>query len=88
MTKTLDDVQSDMADLYDQLRGGSVDIKTASELANIGGKLIKIEQIKHGHAQLEHADKKLALAREIFETNRTVRLISDHERQELLEDGE
>jgi len=85
MSKTLDDVQADMAELYDQLRGGGIDLKTASELANIGGKLIKIEMVKHGHAQLDLADRKLALAREIFETNRTVRLISDHERRELEE---
>lgn len=85
MTKTLDDVQTDLSALYDELRGGRVDIKTASELTNIGGKLIKIEALKHSYKALEQADRKLELAREIFETNRTVRVISEIERKEIEE---
>jgi activator of HSP90 ATPase len=67
MAKDLDDVRADMSALYDELRNGEVDIKTASELANITGKFLKAEQLK--------------LAREIFETNRAVVLIERHERE-------
>ena len=50
--KTLADIKQDMSNLYDALISGEVDIKTASELANISGKYLKAEQ--------------LDLAREIF----------------------
>lgn len=53
--KTLDHVKEDMSDLYEQLKGGYVEIKLASELANITGKFLKAEQLK--------------LAREMFEAN-------------------
>lgn len=56
MTKTLEDVKTDMSTLYEELRGGEVEIKLAAELANITGKYLKAEQ--------------LGLAREIFEANR------------------
>lgn len=58
MSKSLDDVKSDMSDLYEELRRGDVDIKVASELANITGKFLKAEQLK--------------LAREIYEDNKPV----------------
>lgn len=51
-TKTLDDVQQDMSDLYEQLKSGQIQSKDAAELANIAGKYLKAEQLK--------------LAREIF----------------------
>jgi hypothetical protein len=54
-TKTLDDVKTDMSELYEQLREGTVEVKLASELANITGKYLKAEQLK--------------LAREIFDAN-------------------
>jgi len=50
--KTLFDIKQDMSDLYDQVRAGQVDLKTAGELANISGKFLKAEQLQ--------------LAREIF----------------------
>lgn len=50
--KTLIDIKQDMSDLYDALFLGEIDVKTASELANISGKYLKAEQ--------------LDLAREIF----------------------
>jgi len=43
--KTRDDVKQDMSDLYDELRSGAVDLKTAAELANIAGKFLKVEQL-------------------------------------------
>lgn len=43
--KTLDDVKADMSALYDQVRDGTTDIKTASELANITGKYLKAVQL-------------------------------------------
>ena len=50
--KTLTDIKQDMSDLYEQVRAGQVDLKTAGELANISGKFLKAEQLQ--------------LAREIF----------------------
>ena len=50
--KTLTDIKQDMSNLYDSLIAGEIDIKTASELANISGKYLKAEQLN--------------LAREIF----------------------
>lgn len=54
--KTLEDIQQDMSDLYDQVRNGDTELKAASELANIAGKYLKAEQLK--------------LAREIFTSAR------------------
>ena len=50
--KSLTDIKQDMSNLYDALQAGEIDVKTASELANISGKYLKAEQ--------------LDLAREIF----------------------
>ena len=44
--KNLNDVKHDMSELYDRLRNGEVDLKTASELANITGKFLKAEQLE------------------------------------------
>ena len=44
-----------MSELYEQLKTGEIDIKTASELANITGKFLKAEQLQ--------------LARDIFLNN-------------------
>lgn len=44
--KTLTDVKQDMSDLYEQVKSGAVDVKTASELANITGKFLKAEQLE------------------------------------------
>jgi hypothetical protein len=50
--KSLSDIKQDMSELYDQVRDGTTELKTASELANIAGKYLKAEQLN--------------LAREIF----------------------
>jgi hypothetical protein len=55
--KTLNDIKQDMSDLYDGVASGTMELKTASELANIAGKFLKAEQ--------------LDLAREIFLSGRT-----------------
>jgi hypothetical protein len=55
--KTLDDIQQDMSDLYESLKTGNLEIKVASELANIAGKFLKAEQLK--------------LAKEIFTYHRS-----------------
>lgn len=55
--KTLDDIQVDMSILYDQVNKGAIELKAASELANIAGKFLKAEQLK--------------LAREIFSSERS-----------------
>ena len=61
--KTLSDIKQDMSDLYDQVRAGQVDIKTAGELANISGKFLKAEQLE--------------LAREIFFSNKQLVIEND-----------
>lgn len=60
--KTLNDVKQDMSDLYDELRAGKLELKTASELANIAGKFLKAEQ--------------LDLATTIFLSGRPTKLVS------------
>lgn len=44
--KTLQDVMSDMSDLYEQVRDGDCDLRVASELANITGKYLKAAQLE------------------------------------------
>lgn len=56
--KTLDDVKADMSELYSEVRDGTIELKVASELANITGKFLKAEQLK--------------LAREIFTAHQPV----------------
>lgn len=43
--KTLNDIKQDMSTLYEEVRNGSVELKNASELANIAGKYLKAEQL-------------------------------------------
>jgi len=54
--KTLTDIKTDMSNLYDELKTGAIDLKVASELANITGKLLKAEQLE--------------LARDVFNSNK------------------
>ena len=61
--KTLSDIKQDMSDLYEQVRAGQVDLKTAGELANISGKFLKAEQLQ--------------LAREIFLSNKQLVIEND-----------
>lgn len=61
--KTLNDIKQDMSELYEQLKAGQVDIKTAGELANISGKFLKAEQ--------------LDLARAIFLSNKKLVIEND-----------
>lgn len=64
--KSLNDIKQDMSKLYDELREGAIDLKTASELANVAGKFLKAEQ--------------LDLAREIFlQGNPQTKFISNKE---------
>lgn len=44
-TKNLQDVMSDMSQLYEGVKSGEVDLKLASELANITGKYLKAVQL-------------------------------------------
>lgn len=44
--KTLIDIKQDMSLLYEEVRSGRTDLKTASELANISGKFLKAAQIE------------------------------------------
>ena len=61
--KTLTDIKQDMSELYEQLKAGQVDIKTAGELANISGKFLKAEQLE--------------LARDIFINNKKLVIEND-----------
>jgi hypothetical protein len=63
--KTLDDIKQDMSALYDQVRDGTTELKTASELANIAGKYLKAEQLN--------------LAREIFSSQQGKKIDSHTE---------
>lgn len=64
--KTLNDIKQDMSDLYEQLKSGQVDLKTAGELANISGKFLKAEQLE--------------LARDIFVNNKKLVIENDYQR--------
>lgn len=44
--KTLNDIKQDMSTLYDEVKTGTVEVKTAAELANIAGKYLKAEQLQ------------------------------------------
>jgi len=44
-TKSLNDVMADMSQLYEAVKTGDVDVKLASELANITGKYLKAVQL-------------------------------------------
>lgn len=52
-----------MSELYDAVKGGHIDLRSASELANIAGKFLKAEQLR--------------LAREIFLSDKSPRQIED-----------
>lgn len=54
--KTLDNIKEDMSALYDSVKNGNTELRTATELANIAGKFLKAEQLQ--------------LAREIFVSGR------------------
>jgi hypothetical protein len=63
--KTLKNIKTDLSALYDELQAGQIELKTASELANIAGKLLKAEQ--------------LDLAREVFLSGKTKQLTLENE---------
>ncbi len=63
--KTLNNIKTDLSALYDELQAGQIELKTASELANIAGKLLKAEQ--------------LDLAREVFLSGKTKQLTLENE---------
>ena len=43
--KDLNNIKQDMSTLYDELRAGEIDLKLASELANVAGKYLKAVQL-------------------------------------------
>jgi len=51
--KTTVDIKQDMSDLYEALKAGTIDVKIASELANISGKFLKAEQIELARSVFE-----------------------------------
>jgi hypothetical protein len=62
MTKTLENVKSDMSDLYEQVKAGKCDLKLAAELANITGKYLKATQLE--------------FAREVFLANKPAQVLA------------
>lgn len=44
--KTLNDIKQDMSDVYEAVKAGSVDLKTAAELTNIAGKFLKADALQ------------------------------------------
>ena len=50
LVKSLQDVKADMSWLYEQVKNGDCDLKTAGELANITGKFLKAEQLELARA--------------------------------------
>ena len=46
MTKTLEDVKADMSALYESVKAGGTDLKTAGELTNITGKFLKADALQ------------------------------------------
>ena len=65
--KTLQDIKQDMGDLYEQLKNNTIDVKSASEMANVAGKFLKAEQ--------------LILARDVFLNNRKITVIESKENE-------
>lgn len=63
--KSINNIKQDLSNLYDELLNGQVELKTASELANIAGKLLKAEQ--------------LDLAREVFLSGKPNRLTIEND---------
>jgi hypothetical protein len=61
--KSLSDIKSDMSWLYEQVKAGGVDLKTAGELANITGKFLKAEQLELAKAIFlsNNPDNRLAI---------------------------
>ena len=59
--KTLTDIKQDMSDLYEAVKAGTIDLKTASELANISGKFLKAEQLELATAVFLNAPSTLVL---------------------------
>jgi len=59
--KTLIDVKQDMSELYEAVKAGTVDLKTAGELANITGKFLKAEQLELATAVFLNSPSTLVL---------------------------
>lgn len=63
MKKSLDQVSDDMSTLYDEVKSGATELKTADTLANIAGKILKAEQLQLAK-DIFMADKPKALPKE------------------------
>jgi hypothetical protein len=59
--KTLIDIKQDMSELYEAVKAGTVDLKTAGELANITGKFLKAEQLELATAVFLNSPSTLVL---------------------------
>lgn len=59
--KTLIDIKQDMSELYEAVKAGTIDLKTASELANISGKFLKAEQLELATAVFLNSPSTLVL---------------------------
>ena len=61
--KTLTDIKQDMSELYEAVKAGTVDLKTASELANISGKFLKAEQLERRYSSTPPRPERLTTRR-------------------------
>lgn len=60
--KSMDDVKQDMSELYEEVKSGTRDLKTADSLANVAGKYLKAEQLQLAR-EIFLEDKRKALPR-------------------------
>jgi len=60
-----------MSILYDQVKGGEIELKAAAELANIAGKYLKAEQLKLAREIfLQHNNRLSKTSREALELSK------------------
>ena len=58
--KTVTDLRTDLLDVYEKTKAGTIDVKVASELANNAGKIIKTAALELAYNQFtKQSDKKI-----------------------------
>jgi hypothetical protein len=62
--KNMNELRSSLADVFDQLREGSIDVKSAGELANIAGKMIKSSAVQVEYYALRKQETKIPFLEE------------------------
>jgi hypothetical protein len=57
--KNVTDLRNDLLDVYQKTKSGDIDLKTASELANVAGKVIKVTAVELSYLQFTKSDRKI-----------------------------